>query len=254
MSVWDLVEERVWLTVIVCLVVLFTVYQALFWLVSYCRGSQFKKEWYGKHILITGGSKGLGYELAVILVQRGARVTLLARNAESLSLAKQKLEELANTAKNASLASSQVLTISADVTNHSQLHQAIAAAEREMGPIFGLIPCAGASMPGYFSQIPMDEHRRTMELDYFSVLATVRAAVPGMMRRGEGHIIFVSSGLALTTYMGYSSYCPAKAAVRALADVLRAELAPYGVRIYNSFPRRSRHTHARARLVFRASC
>lgn len=194
-----------------------------------CRARRFRRGWRGRHVVVTGGSKGLGLALAELLAARGARLTVVARDVGALREAKRRVDAASPDAE-------ECCALSADVTDHDALRGALARAEERQGPVFCVVPCAGASLPGYWGAQPLDEHRRAMEIDYFSVLATLRCVTPGMMQRGEGHVVVVSSGLALTAFAGYSSYCPPKAAVAALGHVLRQELRPYGVRVYQAFP------------------
>eukprot|EP00455_Lapot_gusevi_P034742 TRINITY_DN3842_c0_g1_i2.p1 TRINITY_DN3842_c0_g1~~TRINITY_DN3842_c0_g1_i2.p1 ORF type:complete len:179 (+),score=54.12 TRINITY_DN3842_c0_g1_i2:82-618(+) len=75
-----------------------------------------------------------------------------------------------------------------------------------------------------------------MELNYFGTLHAVRAVAPSMIERREGHIVLVSSGMALTAYSGYSTYAPTKYAVRGLGEALRSEFLPYNIKVYQAFP------------------
>lgn len=75
-----------------------------------------------------------------------------------------------------------------------------------------------------------------MDVDYFGTLHAVRAVVPGMMTRGRGSIVGVSSAAGLIGVFGYSAYGPAKFAVRGLFESLRFELRPYGIHVGVAFP------------------
>jgi 3-dehydrosphinganine reductase len=86
-------------------------------------------------------------------------------------------------------------------------------------------------LPGYFAELDDAVFRDTMEVDYFGTLWPIRAVAPGMVARGRGSIVGVSSGAGLVGVFGYSAYSPAKFAVRGLLEVLRSELAPAGVHV-----------------------
>ena len=75
-----------------------------------------------------------------------------------------------------------------------------------------------------------------MDLNYFGTLNAVRAAVPRMIARHGGHIVLVSSGMALTAYTGYSTYAPTKFAIRGLGECLRSELLPHNISVYQAYP------------------
>lgn len=70
-----------------------------------------------------------------------------------------------------------------------------------------------------------------MEVDYFGTLYALRAVAPGMVERGYGSVVAVSSAAGLLGIFGYSAYAPAKFAVRGLMESLRAELVPHGVHV-----------------------
>ena len=104
------------------------------------------------------------------------------------------------------------------------MNRAIAEAVRVHGSPDYLICSAGSSTPGYFLDQTMDIFRNTMELNYIGIVASVKATLPYMLRNNQGHLVLVSSAAAISGWIGYSSYCPSKYAVRGLADSLRSEL------------------------------
>ena len=75
-----------------------------------------------------------------------------------------------------------------------------------------------------------------MELNYFGTLYPVRAVVPSMIERRQGHLMLVSSAAGIVGVYGYSAYAPAKFAVRGLAETLRAELKPHGIVVGCAYP------------------
>jgi 3-dehydrosphinganine reductase len=178
----------------------------------------------GGHAVVTGGSQGIGLETARRLLERGARVTIIARDRARLDAAV------------ASLASDAAGAAPADVTDPAALRGALDAATEARGPCDLLVASAGSAHPGYFEQLPADVFRDQMELDYFGTLHAIRAVLPGMLERGRGGIVAVSSGAALVGIFGYSAYAPAKFAVRGLMETLRAELAGRGIYVGCAFP------------------
>lgn len=75
-----------------------------------------------------------------------------------------------------------------------------------------------------------------MNQNYLGAVYTVKAALPSMARRKQGHIVLVSSAMALTAYCGYGQYAPSKWALRCLGDTLRSELAPYNIAVTQFYP------------------
>ena len=173
------------------------------------------------HAIVTGGSSGIGRAVAQQLAERGARVSLLARRQDLL-------DEVAGELR---AAGRQAETVSVDVADRTAVMAAIDRVVGGQGPCDVLVTSAGMVEPGYFGALDDDVFRQTMDVDYFGTLWPIRAVVPSMVERRAGSIVGVSSGAGLVGVFGYSAYSPAKFAVRGLLEVLRCELAPYGVHV-----------------------
>ncbi|ETW07798.1 hypothetical protein H310_02227 [Aphanomyces invadans] len=184
----------------------------------------------GKHVLVTGGSEGLGRAIAHQLVAAGADVTIVARRAEVL----QKVVDEVATSNSPS--HGRIFFQTADVTREEAIERAVAQAQAQVGPIDLLIPCAGKALMGYSAKNTIGIHRKAMDLNFFGTLNTVNAVLPTMRQRQQGKICFVTTGCAMTSYIGYSAYSPSKYAVRGLADCLRNELSASGISIHIAFP------------------
>eukprot|EP00197_Chlamydomonas_leiostraca_P011022 CAMPEP_0202885958 /NCGR_PEP_ID=MMETSP1391-20130828/41930_1 /ASSEMBLY_ACC=CAM_ASM_000867 /TAXON_ID=1034604 /ORGANISM="Chlamydomonas leiostraca, Strain SAG 11-49" /LENGTH=321 /DNA_ID=CAMNT_0049569221 /DNA_START=25 /DNA_END=990 /DNA_ORIENTATION=+ len=187
----------------------------------------------GKHVLITGGSAGIGLAIARELVTKEcANVTLVARTASKLEEAVKELQAAAKAAGSSSRISSQA----ADVTVPEQVRKAVDAAEAAQGPVDVLIANAGSAHVGYFHELDMAAFESSMKLNYFGVVAAAQALYPRMVARGSGHLCFVSSGMGTMGFVGYSAYAPTKYAVKGLADCLRNELLGSGVTVSLAYP------------------
>jgi 3-dehydrosphinganine reductase len=176
-----------------------------------------------QHVLITGGSSGIGLALALRAVAAGARVSLVARDAGKLAAARAAVGGATFTAR-------------ADVAVEAELLAALAAAEQAHGPVDVLIAAAGVARPGYFEAVPVAVFERTMAVNYFGTLYALKAVVPGMRRRGRGAVVLISSGAGLHGFFGYTPYAPTKFALRGLAESLRAELHGTGVHVLIVYP------------------
>ncbi len=174
------------------------------------------------HVVITGGSSGIGLEAARRVVARGARVSLIARDEGRLATAASDVGAIA--------------TASADVARPELLGPAIDTVVQQGGPCDVLITSAGSSYPGYFEQLDDAVFRDQMEVDYFGTLHAIRAVVPSMIERRRGHVVTISSTAGLIGVFGYTAYAPAKFAVRGLTETLRPELAPYGIVVACAYP------------------
>src|SRR4051812_5347692 len=156
----------------------------------------------GAHAIVTGGSSGIGWATPRLLAEKGARVSLVARDAGRLAGAQQRIQ--------GEFPSAVVTTAAADVTDAGALAAAFTTLSDASGPCDVLVACAGSAHPGYFEQLDDAVFRDQMEVDYFGALHAVRAVVPPMMTRGRGHVVLVSSTAGLVGVFGYSAYAPAK--------------------------------------------
>jgi len=173
------------------------------------------------HVLVTGGSSGIGRAFVRRVLDRDARVTVAALPDDDLVDTERELNHRGATYTVAGL----------DVTDQGALEQAVRRATEELGPCDVVLTCAGIAHPGYFEKLDDAIFRRTMEVDYFGTLYTLRAVVPSMIERRSGSAVGISSAAGLVGIFGYTPYAPAKFAVRGLLEALRCELAPYGVHV-----------------------
>ncbi|MRS12763.1 MAG: SDR family NAD(P)-dependent oxidoreductase [Actinobacteria bacterium] len=179
--------------------------------------------WSDTHALVTGGSSGLGLATAVLAAERGAHVTLVARDEARLATARERV--LAARASE----SQRVITRSADVGDREDLMGAIASASAETGPVEWLFACAGYCTPGRFVELPLEAFEEHARVNLLGVVHAARAVAPAMVERGHGHIAMVSSMGGLVGVYGYSAYSAAKFGVTGFAEVLRCEMKPHGV-------------------------
>jgi len=187
-------------------------------------------DFYGKNVIVTGGSSGIGKATARLLVQRGANVTIIARRQSLLDAALEEFEAVR-------VDRAQVFqAFSADLSDWEQAQAAINAltADGRMPDI--LINAAGFAHPGYFEELPIEIFRRTMEVDFFGTLYPCKLVAPLMIERHSGHIVNFSSVAGFLGVFGYTAYGAAKFAIRGFSDVLRAELKPHGVHVSIVFP------------------
>jgi 3-dehydrosphinganine reductase len=180
-------------------------------------------------VLITGGSQGIGLATAQRVLDRGGRVSIVARDTARLAAAADALEARVGDA-------TRVCAESADVTDRDGFETALALIIAQFGPVDVLITCAGGARPRMFTDAPVDDFEQQMTLNYFGTLYPIRAVVPSMIERKAGHLLLVASAAALTGAIGYSAYCPSKFAVRGLAETLHSELKPHGIVVGCAYP------------------
>ena len=187
-------------------------------------------DFHNQHVIITGGSSGIGRAMARLFVQRGAHVSILARRQALLD---ETLAELR------ALRASPIAAPggrSVDVTDLPQLEQAIASLMADGYPADILVNAAGIVHCGYFEELPMSDFYRTVEVDLYGTVHAVKAVVPTMMERDKGHIVNFSSVSGFAASFGYTAYCAAKFGVRGFSDALRHELRPHGIHVSCVFP------------------
>ncbi len=165
---------------------------------------------------ITGCSTGFGRELAKVVLERGYRAVVTARNLDDVS-------DLA-TRRDA-------LLLKLDVTDQGQIDAAVEAAEEKFGHIDVLVNNAGI---GYFAAVEEsedDQVRRMFDINVFGLGRMISAALPGMRKRRKGFIANLSSiaGLRGIPALGY--YCATKYAVEGLSETLRQEVEPLGIKV-----------------------
>lgn len=186
----------------------------------------------GSHILITGGSSGIGKEIAIEAVKHGANVTLLARNEPKLAEAKDIIEKFIQDATK-----QKVLCISVDVSKeYEPVEFAIQKAVAELGPVDMLVNSAGISFPGEFDNLSIDQFRNMMDVNYFGSIFATHAVIAEMKRRRQGRVVFLSSQAGQMGLYGFTGYSPTKFALRGLAEALQMEVKPYNIRICIAFP------------------
>jgi NAD(P)-dependent dehydrogenase (short-subunit alcohol dehydrogenase family) len=167
---------------------------------------------------ITGSSTGFGRVLAEILLKRGERVAVTARNPDQI-------QDLVAGYKDTGL------VLALDVTQPQQIAAAVAAAEKFFGRIDVLINNAGY---GYLAAVEEGEEaevRAMFEANFFGLVAVTKAFLPGMRARRAGHIVNISSigGLVANPSTGY--YSATKFAVEAVSEALAKEVEPLGIRV-----------------------
>jgi len=175
----------------------------------------------GKNIVITGASSGVGADTARLAARRGARVILLARNQERL----HKLTKEIITAGGAAA------YYSIDLADAG----AITACVRDIIPEHGvpdvLINNAGAGKWRSILETPADNVEHIMAVPYFASFNLTRELLPGMIRRGQGHIVNVTSVASKLIWPGSAAYTATRWAINGFNEALRAEVCDYGINI-----------------------
>lgn len=181
----------------------------------------------GKTALVTGGSRGLGLQMAHALGEAGARIMLSSRKAEDLEQAAAELQAAGIDAR----------WVAADCAREEDIHRLASETLQRMGDVDILINNAGESHAGAFEDTPMDEGIEHMfAVNVFGPLALTKAVLPRMRERRTGTVVMVGSMLSSFPVAFRSTYSATKSALKAYAFALRREVEPYGVRVISVEP------------------
>lgn len=200
------------------------------------------RELEGRHAIITGGGSGIGLAAARALSERGARITLAARDMKRLEIAASELAAYA---------------VRCDVTDDASVNAALAAARLKQGPIHILVSNAGIAPSAPFHATSLPLWTQVLDTNLTGPFLCARAALPDMLASGWGRIVNVASVCALKGYAYVTAYCAAKHGLLGLTRALAQETAAKGVTVNAVCPgyvetaivtEASRHIAAKTRL------
>ena len=180
-----------------------------------------------KVVMITGATSGIGMACARKFAENGDRLILTGRNEDRLADIKKEL-----VAQGA-----DVLTLAFDVRDREKASQAVKTLPAEWQEIDVLVNNAGLALglePEYEGDL--DDWETMIDTNVKGLLTMTRLVVPGMVQRNRGHIINVGSVAGDAAYAGGNVYCATKAAVKALSDGLRIDVANTSIRVTNLKP------------------
>jgi NAD(P)-dependent dehydrogenase (short-subunit alcohol dehydrogenase family) len=177
--------------------------------------------------LISGCSSGIGREIALAALAKGHRVAVTARNPAAVEPIVAKHPERA-------------VALALDVTKRDQVAHAVGETERVFGGVDVLVNNAGYGYMAAVEEGEDDVVRAMFDTNYFGVVDMIKATLPGMRRRGSGHIINISSMTGLVANPPNVYYSSTKFALEALTEGLSKEVAPFGIRVTAIEPGASR--------------
>jgi NADP-dependent 3-hydroxy acid dehydrogenase YdfG len=170
---------------------------------------------YGKVVVVTGASSGIGEATALALAARGANVAVVARR-------KDRLEALAKQIKKDG--KGKALVIEADITDKTTCQAVVEQVQKEWGKVDILINNAGVMLLGPTAQAPLEEWEQMIHLNLLGLLYMSYATLPAMRKAKSGHVVNVSSVAGRTANAGSAVYNATKWGVNAFTEALRQEL------------------------------
>lgn len=181
----------------------------------------------GQVAMVTGGSRGIGAAIVRAFARAGADIAFChlddADGAMETSAAIMALGR-------------RVHAESLDVADGARLRGFVAAAEAALGPADILVANAGMNLRGPFETLPEATFRRIFDVHVMHTVTAAQAVYPGMVGRGRGRIITISSQLAFKGAANLTPYTAAKGAILAFTRSLALEAAPHGVRVNSIAP------------------
>jgi NADP-dependent 3-hydroxy acid dehydrogenase YdfG len=170
-----------------------------------------------KVAVVTGASSGIGAAVARALNAGGARVALAARREEALLEIQSSLD---------SAGGRKSVVAPTNVTDRDQARSLV-----ELGPVEILVNCAGVMYYTLMKNRREEEWERTVEVNCKGALNCFGAVLPGMLERGRGHIVTISSNAGRKVFPGLAVYSASKFFVEALSQGLRLETADTGLKV-----------------------
>lgn len=178
---------------------------------------------HGTRAFVTGASSGLGRALAAELAARGATVGLAARG-------EQRLHAVAATLPG------DHHVLACDVAERASVEAAVGAFREAAGGLDLVVANAAVARFGPVAHVAPEAVEEMTRVNWLGTVFTVRAALPHLLGRAEGHVVVIASAAALRSFPWAAAYAGTKAAQRAWADALRHELSGSGVSVTTVLP------------------
>jgi NADP-dependent 3-hydroxy acid dehydrogenase YdfG len=177
----------------------------------------------GRVAVVIGASSGIGAAVARALYYEGAHVALAARRRDALLKVQAGLERQRGEPR--------TLAMSTDVTDRQQVRSLVARTEEGLGPVDILVNCAGVMYYTFMRNLYEDDWERTVDVLCKGLLNCIGAVLRGMLERGRGHIVTISSDAGRKVFPGLAVYSGGKFFVEAVSQGLRLETVGTGLKV-----------------------
>ena len=176
--------------------------------------------------VVTGGSKGIGKQIALSLGRQGCRVVIAARNKEELTEAAAEIKA----------SGIDVLPVQTDVRRIQDAKRLVATVRERFGPAHILVNNAGIGLFAEVSKMSEEDFRAVLETNLFGVFFCTQAFLPGMIENNGGSIINISSLAGKNSFAGGAAYCASKHALISFAECLMLEVRHHNIKVSTICP------------------
>ncbi|UII31287.1 SDR family oxidoreductase [Fulvivirga ulvae] len=180
----------------------------------------------GKTALITGGSKGIGFGIAEIMLKHGMNVAITSRSQQA---ANEAAETLKNTGKG------EILAIEADVRNAGSQQEAVGKVLKKWGKLDVVVANAGLGHFGSIEELTPEQWQETIDTNLTGVFNTIKAAI-APLKDSKGYIITISSLAGTNFFAGGSAYNASKFGLTGFTQAVMLDLRKYGIRVSTIMP------------------
>lgn len=182
----------------------------------------------GKVAFITGGSKGIGFGIAQVLLQKGVHVAITSRSLESAQKAANQLSVFAAD-------SAKVLALEADVRDYQQQQDAVKATESALGSIDIVIANAGLGVFGSIEDITIEGWNQVIETNLTGVFYTLKSTLSSL-KKTKGYYITISSLAGTNFFAGGTAYNASKFGVTGFTQAAMLDLRTHGIKVSTIMP------------------
>ncbi|MBX4954135.1 oxidoreductase [Rhizobium lentis] len=170
-----------------------------------------------RSFFVTGANSGFGFAIAAAASKAGHTVIGTVRSEASRASLSERLPD--------------VRSVLCDVTAFDRIAVVVEQVEKDHGPVDVLINNAGYGHEGVLEESPLEEMRRQFDVNVFGAVAVAKAFLPRFRQRRRGFIVNVTSMGGMITMPGIAYYCGSKFALQGISEVMRSEMAPFGVHV-----------------------
>lgn len=180
----------------------------------------------GKVVLITGGTRGIGYGIAEHLINQGCRVAITGRKTEDTSQAAEELNALHE---------DSTVGIQADVRSPQDMEKAVASTVERFGKIDVVIANAGVGRYGSIEDLTLEQWNESIDTNLTGVFHTVKASIEAL-KASKGYLITIASLAGTNFFAGGSAYNASKFGVVGFTQAVMLDLRHYGVKVTTIMP------------------